>query len=62
MSPPNDMFKSVIIIKKNNLVDLSKFYFTLHEPSSLHTQRSRELQIRNKAAVFIEESNQGTRK
>lgn len=52
MSPKNGMFKSVKIIKKNNLVDQSKSYFTLHEASSLHSQESRELQSKEQGCSF----------
>lgn len=38
----------VKIIKENNLVYLSKFYFTLHEGGSLHSQESRKLQNKGK--------------
>lgn len=61
MSTPNDMFKSVMIIKKNNLVDLSKFYFTLHEPSSLHSQKSRELQNKEQGCSFYRRKQSGNK-
>ena len=44
----NGTIISVKIIKESNLVDLNKYYFTLHNVGSLYSQEYRELQSKEK--------------